>query len=356
MCSRFRWISVTKQLVPHKISLLIRPCNPRKQNLRAITRFFPRLWGLENVVSGRVVDHGRAQFLFPSNEALQLVLRHGPWSFNEWMVDMEPWVPNIFDSSPTTIDFWIEIKDIPLQFLSIQMVTFIADTLGHVIKTDEAGFGGTSISGRVCIHWPYDRPLVFERPFQFGMESATISFRYEKLRNYCFRCHSLQHGIEDFETPEEDAAMGHHAPEDEDGVNYVSLVHRPQSFQTPIQANPINAISASVQILAIPSSREATNLDTVSVIVDGRQMLVSDIRSFYHNYTVVADPTESEARKCRIFLSLEHVGNPIIQEITRPIGSEPCYPNKRRKTDDPESSSTNTHDRGAAGLVPPSFQ
>lgn len=48
-----------------QLSLLIRPANPRKQNLRALTRFFPRLWGLDNVVTGRVVDHGRTQFLFP---------------------------------------------------------------------------------------------------------------------------------------------------------------------------------------------------------------------------------------------------------------------------------------------------
>lgn len=97
-----------------QISLLIRPSNPRKQNLRAITRFFPQLWGLDNVVSGRVIEHGRAQFLFPSNEALNLVLRRGPWSFHKWMVAMEAWSPNISNHSPTTIDFWVQIRDIPI--------------------------------------------------------------------------------------------------------------------------------------------------------------------------------------------------------------------------------------------------
>lgn len=164
-----------------QISILIRPSNPRKQNLRALTRFFPRLWGLDNVVTGRVVDHGRAQFLFPSNESLQLVLHRGPWSFNEWIVAMEPWNPNISDQSPTTIDFWVQIKNVPLQFLSIQMVNFIPESLGVVIETDEAGFGGTSISGRVCIRWPLEEQLVFEPVFQFGHDLATITFQYEKL-------------------------------------------------------------------------------------------------------------------------------------------------------------------------------
>lgn len=77
-----------------QISLLIRPANPRRQNLRALIRFFPRLGGMDNLATCRVVDHGHAQFLFPSTEALQVVLRHGPWSFSEWMVAMVPWSPN----------------------------------------------------------------------------------------------------------------------------------------------------------------------------------------------------------------------------------------------------------------------
>lgn len=313
-----------------QISLLIRACNPRKKNLRAITCFFPRLWGLDNVVSGRVVDNGRAQFLFPTNEALQLVLRRGPWSFNEWMVVMEPWVPNLSEQSPTTLDFWIQIRDIPIQYLSIQMLNFIAEMLGHVIETDEAGFGGSSISGRVLIRWQIDRPLVFERAFQFGFESVTISFRYEKLRNYCFRCHSLQHGIEECEIPEDDAAMGHQEPDDEDGINQDVLVYRKQRRNPPpLQATPIRAISSSGDTLALPSSsREPTDMASASVLVDGRRMLVSEIQNFYHTYKDVDDPTEAEARRRRVLLSLEHVGNSIIHEITRPLISEECYPKK----------------------------
>lgn len=130
-----------------QVSLLLRLSNPRKQNLRALTRFFPRLWGMDNMVPGRVVDHGRVQFLFPSNEALQLILRRGPWSFNEWMMAMEVWSPNVSDQIPTSIDFWVQIRNIPIQFLSIPMVNFIGETMGNVVETDEIGFGGSSISG-----------------------------------------------------------------------------------------------------------------------------------------------------------------------------------------------------------------
>lgn len=143
-------------------SLLIRPANPRCQNLRALSRFFPRLWGFKNGVTGRVVDHGRVQFLFPSNEALQLVVRRGPWSFNQWMVAMESWNPNISALAPNFVDFWVQIRDIPLQFLSVPMVKFIADSLGHDVVNEDNVLGENSIFGRVCIWWSLDQLLVMK--------------------------------------------------------------------------------------------------------------------------------------------------------------------------------------------------
>lgn len=222
-------------------SLLIRPSNPRKQNLLALTHFFPRLWGLDNMVNGRVADHGRAQFMFPSNES-QLVLRQGPWSFNDWMVAMVPWTPIISDQSPTSIEFWVQIQNVPLQFLSTEMIRYIAESLGDVVETDDSGFGGTTYSGRVCIRWPLDRPLVFERMFQFGHESATITFRFERLSNYYFRCHSLQHGIEECDVHEADAASGHQDPEGDDGnIQHIFQMHQ----QLPPSMAPIQETSIS---------------------------------------------------------------------------------------------------------------
>lgn len=53
---------------------------------------------------------GRAQFLFPSNKALQLILQRGPWSFNQWIVATE-------SCYPTHINFWIQIHELSYQRL-----------------------------------------------------------------------------------------------------------------------------------------------------------------------------------------------------------------------------------------------
>ncbi|KAL1224631.1 hypothetical protein V5N11_000960 [Cardamine amara subsp. amara] len=202
-----------------QFSLLVRPVNPRRQNIRALARFFPRLWGMDDIVTGWVVEHGRAQFLFPSNEAMNLVLKRGPWSFNQWMVAMDPWHLNVPNENPIMINLWVQIRDIPLQYLSVQMVNYIAETLGIVtVRATEATLGGNNEFGRVCIYWPLYQSLVFERNFLFGLDSATVTFHYKRLRNHCFRCKSLQHDVADCEIPEEEAANGHQDPEPEDDM------------------------------------------------------------------------------------------------------------------------------------------
>lgn len=60
-----------------RFSLLVRPANPRRQNLRPMIRFLLRLWGMDDSVNGRIVANNRAQFLFPSCEAMDLVNRRG---------------------------------------------------------------------------------------------------------------------------------------------------------------------------------------------------------------------------------------------------------------------------------------
>lgn len=240
------------------------------------------------------------------------------------------------------------------------MVQFIAESLGHVVETDQAPLDGNAVFARVCICWPLERPLISMREFQFGHESTTFSFRYEKLRNHCFRCHSLQHDIDEFEVPEVEAALGHQDPEEDDNNGHdampTDLVNN-FSEQTAIQASPTNTIAPSGHLLALPSTlREQLNLQTASVLMDGRQILVSDLRNFYHSYTAVADPSEAKARKRILLLALEHTGNTIIHEVIRPIGSDPYYSNKRRRTAASEaSSSTSNSSGGAAGPVPPPY-
>lgn len=58
----------------NRFILIGRPVMPRKQNLRAIIATMPRSWGFDGVVRGRIIEHRRFQFVFPSEEAIDTVI------------------------------------------------------------------------------------------------------------------------------------------------------------------------------------------------------------------------------------------------------------------------------------------
>lgn len=63
----------------NRFSVVVTTVNPRKQNLRALIGQMPRVWGLPESCVGRILDRGRVQFKFKSEEEMNLVLRRGRW-------------------------------------------------------------------------------------------------------------------------------------------------------------------------------------------------------------------------------------------------------------------------------------
>lgn len=77
---------VQQAATTNQFCLIGRPLMPRKQNLRQILSTLPRSWGLVGFVRGRIVEQRRFQFIFPSEESLEIVLRRGPWAFADRML------------------------------------------------------------------------------------------------------------------------------------------------------------------------------------------------------------------------------------------------------------------------------
>lgn len=61
-----------------RFSLIAKPVNPRKQNLRAMLNALPRLWGVGEEVVSRILENRKIQFIFQSEESMTSILRRGP--------------------------------------------------------------------------------------------------------------------------------------------------------------------------------------------------------------------------------------------------------------------------------------
>ncbi|XP_033146751.1 uncharacterized protein LOC117133780 [Brassica rapa] len=120
----------------NRFILIGRPVMPRKQNLRAIVATMPRNWGFDGVVRGRIIEHRRFQFVFPTEEAMDTVIRRGPWAYADRMLVLQRWTPLMDMGTLNHILFWIQIRGIPLQYMNRLVIVHIARELGEYIQMD----------------------------------------------------------------------------------------------------------------------------------------------------------------------------------------------------------------------------
>ncbi|RID49757.1 hypothetical protein BRARA_H00535 [Brassica rapa] len=179
----------------NRFILVGRPVMPRRQNLRALLATMPRNWGFEGLVRGRLIEGRRFQFVFPSEESMDMVIRRGPWAFADRMIVLQRWTPLMDMEMLNYIPFWIQIRGIPLQYMNRQVIVNIARLLGEYIQMDYSEEIGSRLEFvRVRLNWNVNHPLRFQRNFQFVPGVNTLlRLQYERLRGFCEVCGLITH-------------------------------------------------------------------------------------------------------------------------------------------------------------------
>lgn len=98
----------------NRFTIIGRPVIPRRQPLRSTIASLPWIWGQEGLVHCRIIEERRVQFVFPSEESMETVLRRGPWAFADRMLILQRWIPQINFLMLNFIPLWIQIQGIPL--------------------------------------------------------------------------------------------------------------------------------------------------------------------------------------------------------------------------------------------------
>ncbi|KAL0719718.1 hypothetical protein Bca4012_069042 [Brassica carinata] len=186
---------VSRAAEENRFILVGRPTMPRKQNLRGIIATMPRVWGLEGLVRGRIMEGRRFQFIFPSEEAMDTVIRRGPWAYADRMITLQKWTPLMDMALLNFIPFWIQVRGIPFQYMNREVVIHIARVMGQYIQVDyNEEAGGRLEYVRFRLNWDITQPLKFQRNFQFTQGVNTLlKFHYERLRGFCETCGMMTH-------------------------------------------------------------------------------------------------------------------------------------------------------------------
>ena len=173
-------------------TLIGRCMNPDEQEMNALFTNLPKIWKLEEKVTGTDLGFGKFQFDFKTEEDLEGVLKHQPYHFDFWMLSLAKWQPRQSRSFPSEIMFWIKVIGIPLEFRTVPTFESIGGALGRVVAVD-------TVHNRAQVVVDAFKELCFETTVDFkggefyDGEEAAVSLRYEKLFGFCKLCGSLCH-------------------------------------------------------------------------------------------------------------------------------------------------------------------
>lgn len=250
---------------------------------------------------------GNGQFCCRSNRSTQQSTISFPFSrsigpnlssktveFQEWMVVMGSLDEDLPNDFPNHVQFWIQIREIPIRFYTYFIVNHIASTLGDV-KTD---FNLDAMANMdyacVRVNWPVSKSLVFNRRFRFGPHNGVpISFRYERLQNYCFRCRSLCHDVDECEEPEQEHQM--HPPDDdminEDPSDQMVVIETgPQAaYRRHLSSSP--AIEAPPSNLLLEQPRDHDKSISDFIFLNGHKISPGLLTAVYELY--IGDPSST---------------------------------------------------------------
>ena len=162
----------------------------------AIGRTLKPLWRARNEFQIREVGDHTLLFVFETETDAKRVLDQEPWSFDKHLILLQRYdysIP-VKQLRFTKITFWVQIHGLPLRLLDPETAIELGETLGEVI-TDEAEkemVGGDFVRVRVRID--VSKPLSRGRRVVLDEETEIwISFKYEKLSNFCYCCGMVTH-------------------------------------------------------------------------------------------------------------------------------------------------------------------
>jgi hypothetical protein len=156
-----------------------------------------RAWQPQKRVSFKNV--GNNMFLIDFEEEVDKirVMEGRPWTFDGDLVSLAD-----FDgmTPPTALEFekaafWVRMYDLPLACMSREMGMRIGSSVGEVeeVEVDEDGVGWGEYL-RVRIVLDLSKPISRGRILHVRDKQYWITFKYEKLPRFCFKCGTIRHG------------------------------------------------------------------------------------------------------------------------------------------------------------------
>jgi len=179
-------------------SLLGQLLSPKPMNSQTVKDTLQHAWKFALPLSFAVVGHHKYLFGISNQEHVQTILDQGPWNVRGSLLLLKPWSPDLAldEVNLNLCSFWVQVHGLPGQNMAAVNAVIIAQRLGKVLAVDHHDAKGLICQPflRFRVELDATQPLLpgFHLP-RSGRDPLWISFRYERLGDYCTLCGLIGH-------------------------------------------------------------------------------------------------------------------------------------------------------------------
>lgn len=154
-------------------------------------------WNTLGEIKICLLNSGVFVFVFSNEELRMKVLEQGPWSFENKLIILRPWKPDVMLTKEGTksIQIWIRLSGLNLHFLLAHMLRRIFNAVGVSLFTDRMTTTMERMAyARICVEISADQVLRKIVPvIGPNGNSVEIAVIYEWLPCRCSKCKLFGH-------------------------------------------------------------------------------------------------------------------------------------------------------------------
>ena len=175
----------------------------RALNIESIVRTFRPLWRTFKGFSARDMGNNTVVFAFEDEVDMAKVLQLELWSYDKHLISFQRVEADtaIEEMECRYASFWVQMYNLSVRRMNKESITALAGNLGMVEQVSESdGERGRERCMRARVRLDILKPLCRGRKARRADGTELwISFKYERLRNYCYWCGRFTHAEKDCE-------------------------------------------------------------------------------------------------------------------------------------------------------------
>jgi hypothetical protein len=173
----------------------------RVLNAEAVARTFTPLWRTDHGFTIRDMNENRLVFVFEDEVDRERVMMGEPWAYDKYLIILQRIEKEdaIEDVVFRETSLWVQLHGLPIRRMNPEVANTLISSLGRIEQISD---GDTNTDGgqamRIRVHLDVTKPLCRGRKARLEKGRETwISFKYERLPNFCYWCGLLSHSDKD---------------------------------------------------------------------------------------------------------------------------------------------------------------